>query len=161
MTNTIRNSVFINRPVNDVFDFVTDPTTTPQWQANLVRSEVLTAGPMRLGTRVLEVRRIGKSEMQAEWEVTAYEPPTRRGYVYPAGFGPIRQQGISTFEPAEGGTQLSFTAQIEASFPFNLLLPLLARVMQQQNDKSFAILKRVLETHPASSMKNIVQGISR
>ena len=161
MTPIIRNRVIIHRPVNDVFAFVTDPTTTPQWQANLVRSEVLTPGPMRAGTRVLEVRRLGNAERQAEWEITDYEPPTRRGYVYPAGFGPIRQQGVSTFEPTEGGTLLSFTAFIEAPFPFNLLLPLLARLMQRQNDKSFATLKRVLETHPTSAVSDVLQETSR
>ena len=154
MTQTIRNSIVINRPVDEVFAFVTDPATTPQWQANLVRSEILTPGPMRAGTQVLEVRRLGKSESQAVWEVTAYEPPARRGYVYPKGFGPIRQSGVTTFEPVEGGTLLRFTAHIEARFPLNLLLPLLAQLMRRQNDKSFAILKQLLETPATTSVKS-------
>jgi len=157
MTQTIQNSVFINRPVEEVFAFVTDPATTPQWQSNLVRSEVITPGHMRTGTRVLEVRRLGKSESQAEWEVTEYEPPVKRGYVYPKGFGPIKQRGVTSFEAHNGGTFLRFTAWIEANFPFNLLLPLLARLMSRQNDRSFVALKQLLESSKAAPTVDAVQ----
>src|SRR5438067_1729459 len=120
MVQTVQNSVFINRSVDDVFTFVTDPTTTMLWQANLVRSEILTPGPMGTGTRVLEVRRLGNAERQADWEVTEYEPAVKRGYVYPKGFGPIKQKGVTIFEPNNGGTLLRFTAWVQANFPLNL-----------------------------------------
>ena len=151
MTRTIENTVIINRPIDEVFAFVTDPATTPQWQANLVRSEILSDGLMGVGTRIKETRRLGKSENQAIWEITEYEVPTRRNYVYPQGFGPVRQRGGTTFELVEGGTRLHFTAFIDAAFPFNLLLPFLARVMRAQNDKSFAVLKQVLEAEKDQS----------
>ncbi len=145
MAQVVQNNVFIKRSVEDVFAFVTDPTTTSQWQTNLVRSEVVTPGPMRTGTRVLETRRLGKSERQATWEVTEYEPPLKRGYAYPQGFGPLKQKGVTIFEPKDGGTLLHFTAWVEASFPLNLLLPFLTRLMRRQNDRSFAVLKQLLE----------------
>ena len=156
MVQIVQNSVFINRPLDDVFAFVTDPATTSQWQTNLVRSEILTPGPMRTGTRVLEVRRLGNSERQAEWEVTAYEPSLKREYVYPKGFGLIRQKGVTTFEPKNGGTLLRFTAWVEASFPLNLLLPLLVLFMRRQNDKSFALLKQLLESGNGLQARPIV-----
>jgi uncharacterized protein YndB with AHSA1/START domain len=145
MAQTVQNSVFIERSVDDVFAFVTDPATTPQWQANLVRSEIVTPGPMGAGMQVLEVRRLGKSEQQALWEVTEYEPPLKRAYAYPKGFGPIKQKGVTIFEAKDGGTLLHFTAWVKASFPLSLLLPFLTRLMRRQNDRSFAALKQVLE----------------
>lgn len=156
MAQTIYNSVVINRPVNEVFAYVTDPTTTPQWQANLVRSEIQTPGPMRVGGQILEVRRLGKAESRAIWEVTEYEPPAKRSYTYTKGFGPIQQSGITAFEQVEEGTLLRFTARIEARFPLKLLLPFLARLMRRQNDKSFAVLKRLLETHATSTVQDAV-----
>ena len=161
MATTIRNSVIINRPVEEVFAFVTDPTTTPQWQSNLIRSELLTPGPMGVGTQVLEIRRLGKSESQAVWEVTEYDSPAKRGYVYPKGFGPVRQSGVTTFEPVEGGTLLNFMARVEARFPFNLFLPILAGLMRKQNDRSFAALKQLLETDAASPVKKAAQETTR
>jgi len=158
MVQTVQNSVFIKRSVDDVFAFVTDPATTPQWQANLVRSEVVTPGPMGTGTGVLEARRLGKSERQAAWEVTEYEPPLKRGYVYPKGFGPIKQKGVTIFEPKDGGTLLRFTARVEASFPLNLFLPFLSRLMRRQNDRSFAALKQLLEHGADLKAMAIIQG---
>lgn len=93
MTYTLRNSVIINRPVNDVFGFVTDPTTTPQWQANLVRSDILTPGPMRVGTRVLEVRRLGKSEKQAEWRSPRMSHQLGVGIPIPLASAPFDNRG--------------------------------------------------------------------
>jgi|SRR5215467_7087173 len=157
MAQTVQNSVFIYRPVEEVFAFVTDPATTPQWQANLVRSEILTPGPMGAGTRVLEVRSLGNTERQAEWEVTEYEPPLKRGYAYPKGFGPIKQKGVTLFELKDGGTLLRFTAWVEASFPLNLLLPFLVRLMRRQNDASFAKLKQLLESGMDSHANAVVE----
>ena len=67
-----------------------------------------------------------------------------------------RQSGITAFEQVEEGTLLRFTARIEARFPLKLLLPLLVRLMRRQNDKSFAVLKRLLETYATSSVQDAV-----
>lgn len=153
MAHIIRNSIVINRPLEEVFSFVVDPATTPQWQSNLVVSELVTPGSLREGSQIREVRQLGKSQREAIWEVTSYEPFKKRGYVYPTGFGPIRQRGESTFKAVEGGTLIEFTAWIEGRFPFNLLLPLLANIMRKQNDKSYAVLKRVLEQRQAAIIR--------
>jgi uncharacterized protein YndB with AHSA1/START domain len=141
----IQNSIDINRPVNEVFRFVTDPLTTHQWQKNIVQTEILTPTPQDVGTQVREVRRIGSSESSAIWEVTAYDPPVLQAYRYPHGFGPFQQHGQTTFAAIPGGTRLHFIAVIAARFPLNLLLPFLAKVMQQQNQKNFLALKQALE----------------
>lgn len=161
MQPVIQNDVFINRPLEEVFTFVTDPTTTPLWQKNLVRSELLTPGPLRSGTRVLEVRRLGTAQRQAEWEVTAYEPSTRRGYVYLHSFGPIQQRGETCFEAQDGGTLLHFTAWLKVKFPLTLIAPLLVSLMRQQNDKSFFLLKQLLEADASTHASSSVQQQSR
>ncbi len=48
------------------------------------------------------------------------------------------------------GTLLRFTACIDTNFPLSLLLPLLARLMRQQNHKSFALALIGLFSQPAS-----------
>jgi uncharacterized protein YndB with AHSA1/START domain len=152
MPATVRNSIVIARPVDEVFAFVCDPATTPRWQANVVRSEIVSGTPMGVGTRVIEVRQVGRARRQAEWVVTEYEPPSRRAYTYPTGFGPIRQSGVSTFTPVPGGTRIGFTATIEARGPLTLLLPVLARAMRRSNDASYAALKRILEADESASV---------
>src|SRR5215469_18120274 len=38
-------SIHLNRPVDQVFGFLADPTMQPTWQSNLIEIEQLTAGP--------------------------------------------------------------------------------------------------------------------
>ncbi|HZS79434.1 MAG TPA: SRPBCC family protein [Ktedonobacteraceae bacterium] len=149
MAGTVQNSIVIERPIEEVFDFVTDPTTTSLWQPNLAQSEIITPGPMQVGTAIREVRRIGKAEKSAVWEVTEYEPPHKRAYVYTQSFGPITQSGITIFEATEKGTLVQFTAYVKTRFPLNLLMPLLVGLMRKQNEKNFALLKQLLESQAA------------
>jgi len=44
-------TVVIDRPIEEVFAFVTDQTNTPRWQAGLVELERTTPGPIGVGTK--------------------------------------------------------------------------------------------------------------
>jgi hypothetical protein len=52
-------SMHLNRPVEEVFAFLSDVSKQPSWQSDLIESEQLTGGPMCVGTHIREVRRIG------------------------------------------------------------------------------------------------------
>ena len=73
----IERSIVIERSIQDVFDFVHDPTKDPLWQTTLLESQPLDEGPLRAGSRVREVRRFLGIRLETSWEVTEYEPPTR------------------------------------------------------------------------------------
>ena len=44
-------SVVIARPAEDVFRVLTDPTLAPRWAANAIKGELLTDGPVGIGSR--------------------------------------------------------------------------------------------------------------
>lgn len=145
MAYIVRNSVVIDRPIEAVFAFVTDPTTSSQWQENLISSEVLTPGPMSVGTRIKEIRQVRKAEKQVVWEITTYEPPIKRNYIYIDKSGPFQQTGGLLFTFVKDKTLLQSTTTIETRFPFTLFLPILRHRLHAQNEKDFARLKQVLE----------------
>ena len=68
-------SVAIARPVEDVFRVLTDPTLTPRWAANAIKGELLTPGPVRVGSRRRAVVKgpLGRT-MESVMEVTEFEP---------------------------------------------------------------------------------------
>src|SRR5215475_715475 len=70
-------SIHLNRPVDQVFAFLADPAKQPMWQSNLIAIEQLTEGPMRVGTRIREVRRLGQRPTEYQAEVIALEPDKR------------------------------------------------------------------------------------
>lgn len=145
MLSIIRNRIIINRPIEAVFAFVTDPTITSQWRTNLLSSEVLTPGPMKVGTRVKETWQVGKARKQATWEITTYEPPIQRNCRYIDKFGPFRRTGSLLFTFVQDKTLLQSITTIETYFPFTLLLPIFRHNLYTRNKRDFARLKQVLE----------------
>jgi len=63
----IEGSVVICRPIEDVFAVVADPTLEPRYNAIMTRSEKVTPGPVRVGTRFRDVTKgFGGGEMTVE-----------------------------------------------------------------------------------------------
>ncbi|MDX6414356.1 MAG: hypothetical protein QOG06_1971 [Gaiellaceae bacterium] len=70
----IERSIVIDRPVEEVWEFVHETADNILWQTTLAESEQLTEGPMDVGTRVREVRRFLGLRIESTWEMTEYEP---------------------------------------------------------------------------------------
>ena len=67
-------SVVIARPVADVFRVLTDPTLAPRWAANAIKGELLTGGPVGVGSRRRAVvKGVFGRTMESVMEVTAFE----------------------------------------------------------------------------------------
>jgi len=70
-------TIHLNRPVDQVFAFVVDMHNLHTWQSNLIESEQLTDGPLRVGTHIREVRRLGRRPSEIRAEITDFEPNQR------------------------------------------------------------------------------------
>ena len=71
---TARMSVSIARPVEEVFRVLTDPTLAPRWAANAIEGQLLTDGPVGIGSRRRAVVKgvLGRT-MESVMEVTEFE----------------------------------------------------------------------------------------
>jgi uncharacterized protein YndB with AHSA1/START domain len=142
----------IQRPIEDVFAFVTDARNNPQWQSRsgLQRSQQLPDGPVGVGTRIVEVWKFMGIESQSTSEVTEYEPDktyTRRAI---SGSSPIKE-GTFTFEPVADGARLTAIIQVQAGGLFAIAEPLLASNLKRGFGETFAMLKAALEGQGATS----------
>src|SRR5689334_21006017 len=98
-------TIHLNRPVEQVFAFLMDINQQPTWQSNLIKSEQLTQGPLGLGSRFREVRRMGKRESEIQGEITAFEPNKR----FETKTMTKPQAMVSySFAPEQGGTRLNY-----------------------------------------------------
>lgn len=122
----IVSTIDINRPQDEVFAYVTDPSTMPEWQQGAVSGHM--DGPTtHVGSKCTTIRKIGGSEREVTTEITEYDPPRRwadRGIE-----GPIRAIVNVTVEPLEDSAQSRVT--IELDFTGHgigkLLVPLVVR----------------------------------
>jgi uncharacterized protein YndB with AHSA1/START domain len=138
----------IERPVADVFGYVSDPRKLATWQTNTVSAVQEGDGPLRLGTRLREVHRgPGGKELESVVEVSEYEPD--RTFALRVVEGTPVHLRID-FEPADGGTRMGFRAYGQLSGAMRVAQPLLQRVLKRQFTGHCATLKQRLENGSAA-----------
>lgn len=139
----ITNSITINRPVADVFDYVTDLSNEPAWHTDLLEARRTSDGPAGIGTRYQVRFKPFMGYSEGTEEVIGFEP--KRLQVVRGEVGPMRPTVTYLVEPSDGGTQFSRRLQLEASGLMGLLLPLMRVMIVRSNAGFVANLKRVLE----------------
>jgi hypothetical protein len=138
----------IERPVADVFGYVSDPGKLATWQTNTVSAVPEGDGPFGLGTRLREVHRApGGKQLESVVEVSEYEPDRTFALRVVEGT-PVHLR--ITFEPAGRGTLMRFRAHGQLTGAMRLAQPLVQRVLRRQFTDQCATLKRVLEDAPAA-----------
>ena len=122
----ITASAEIARPAEDVFAYVTDPSTMSEWQQGVVSGH-MDGATTRVGSRCTTVRKIGGREREVTTEITECDPPHRwadRGID-----GPIRAIVRVTVDPLADGSRSR--VKIEVDFTGHgigkLLVPLIVR----------------------------------
>ncbi len=133
----------IERPVADVFGYVTDPETLATWQTNTVSAVQEGDGPLGLGTRLREVHRAGRKDLESLVEVSEYEPD--RAFALHVIEGALPVDVRIAFEPTERGTLMRFGAHGQPTGALRLAEPLLRRTLKRQFAGHCATLKQVLE----------------
>ena len=98
-------TVTINRPVDEVFRFVSDGRNAKHWRAGVLDVELVSGSG--LGARYSQgVRGPGGRRIAADYEITEYVPDEKIAFAATA--GPVRPTGSFTFERMGTGTILTF-----------------------------------------------------
>ncbi len=139
----IEMSVVINRPLEEVFAFVSDIEKMEQWVGELQESKNISAGPLGVGTTFTHVVGFLGRRFEQNHKVTEYE--RNRKLRFGATSGPIRSEIDITFESIEGGTKVTFGGGGEVGGLFKLAEPLLQRMFKRQWQNNIANLKDLLE----------------
>ena len=98
VTNTSR--VMLKAQPVEVFAYVSDLTRHPEWSGSPLKVEALTPDPVGVGSQYRSIG--GKGNRLNELRVTAYEPPTRFGFVAKDQMGDVTHE--FTFNAQDGGT---------------------------------------------------------
>jgi uncharacterized membrane protein len=144
ITMRVEESIEINRPLEEVFDYVSDVGNVPQWMAHTLEVGKDKAAPPQQGdTFTIVIKSVGR-RFQTPYERTSYEP--NRSYTDRALGGPVpNQRWDYTFQEVAGGTRLRRAVEAEVGGILKLLEPLQKRVVQRQLRKDLKTLKDLLE----------------
>jgi uncharacterized membrane protein len=139
----VEHSIVIDRPVPEVFAFVTDPVNNVKWQEGLVESRMASSTAMGVGAQVTDVRKFLGRDMESKLEVTVFEPNKR--FAQKVISGPIPFEIIQTFDPSVNGTKLTVLTQGEPGGFFKLASGMVQKQLESQLQGDVERLKKLLE----------------
>jgi Polyketide cyclase / dehydrase and lipid transport len=139
----VSGNILIERPAEEVFDFVADQRNEPIYNPRMVQSEKITDGPIGVGTRFRATARSGRRAAEMLIEVTDFQRPIRLGSR--TTMSDVDVDGGLTFEPVAGGTRMNWSWEVTPRGPLRLLGPLVARLGRRQELMIWTGLKAQLE----------------
>lgn len=144
--------ILIERPVEDVFAFASDPHNEPRWHTDILQVRPGTASSSggdelpdswsHESTWITTVQFMGRKEYEVE--VTAFEP--NRRIEFTTRTGPVLPVANCLFVPSNGGTWITRHVEIPLRGVYRLMRPLMQRDAPRRQERFVQNLKRILES---------------
>ena len=130
----------VNRPVEEVFDFLADVRNEAAWNPRVVRIDKTSDGPIGAGTTF---HGLYKGIGPLRTELVEYERPGRLSF---RSRGPrMRITGTFVLSTAQGESSVGLNADLEPQGPFRFIAPLMAPLIKRQNAAAATRLRQALE----------------
>lgn len=145
---SVKASVVINRPQEDVFDFIVDVDRAPEWQGELVGVKNVSDRPLAPGEKMTVVLEFMGRHIENMMQVSSFKRPSRFSLTTLSGYLPVDLDFL--LEPAAGGTRVTYLGDWEmpSGFLFRLFRPakpIFDRMDRQQWQSNLEKLKVLLE----------------
>ena len=139
-------SVFINRPQQDVFDFLSEPANLPKWDVDFVSAEWMSSEAPGIGsTYRASGKRLG-SEKDGFFEIVHWDRPNRYGYKAKEHMFLFEQaEIIITLKPKSDGTEATCEYQFEIVSSLNFAEGFVAKMGKKRIESNLNTVKRLLE----------------
>lgn len=146
---TITQSVTVNRPVEEVWDFIGSFENTTRWSRGVLEAKQTSDGPLGVGSTLQTVVKAFGRRRTADYLVTAYEP--NHAFAFEVSSGPMTSRARYSVEPAGAGTRLTASGEAEATGLYKLLAPVLVRILERHSQDDLTNVKRILEAPVAAT----------
>ena len=140
---TFETDVRINRPIGDVFSYVSDPLNFPRWNSAVQAVRKTSAGEDGTGSTYVMERELPTGRAINELEVVASKRPT--DFEIRATAGPTPFLYRYRFAADNDETVMQLNAEIELPGAAALLPQLARHAVKKGVDDNFATLKQILE----------------
>jgi carboxymethylenebutenolidase len=117
----VEGVIIINRPVEEVFDFVANERNEPRYNPRMRVVEQISEGPIGVGTRFrTELETMGRT-MPMVVEFTGFERPWRLGSMTRSSM--TETEGALTFESVPGGTRMCWSWDVRPQGAMRVMAP--------------------------------------
>lgn len=141
----ITKTILIQRPVEDVFAFVSNYENDPRWRSGVVEMQQTPRSTSQVGTTTSEKLRFVGMSFSTDAEVVEYIPNKKIAFRSTAAMTPA--QGFREVLPS-GENRTLFTYYLEVKFGglFKLLAPVFVRDFEKRAENDLQTLKQLLES---------------
>lgn len=139
----VESSMQIDRPVEDVYAYVTKIENLPFWAGPVTEAKQTSDGPLGVGTTQVQLAQLLGRQVETTQEVTEYE--LNKKFSTKSTSGPLPLDIHYTFESLGGGTKILVEANLDAGGFFKLAEPLVGRILNRQTASDVQTLKEILE----------------
>jgi len=136
-------SIFIQRPVEDVFNFVTDFRNDKAWWKLVSHTEMVTPGDFGVGSEFVQSAKVLFITIHGRLRVLEWDPPN--WIRYRSESKQLSYNLLYTFKAVDGGTQFTQDAQLEIKGVLRIFRPFTIWFIRWAQQRYFPILKQVLE----------------
>lgn len=105
--STLTVNLQVNAPIEKVFEVFTELDKAEERIPGITKLELLTEGPVGVGTRWRETRVMFKKEAAEEMWITGFHPPSR--YMVEANSHGMLYETLFEFDASGSGTQVTWT----------------------------------------------------
>ncbi len=145
---TKETSINIDRPIEQVFAVLVDSKNQPKWDTGLLEARLVPDGPVRVGTRITELRKFMGRTAENTGEVIEFEPNAR--ITRKTVDGPLTVVGTITFGATTEGTKVSWRWDLQSKGLFTLVGSMIGNAMNKGAQNCLRSLKQLLERPVAS-----------
>jgi ligand-binding SRPBCC domain-containing protein len=149
----LQEKIVIDRPIEDVFNFVANGENLSTWNSAVFKVEKISAGPVTVGTQFWMMRNLPLGWAENTFEVIAYEPYTKFSIKVISGPTPFVYHYHLT--PVDDSTFLTLDAQVQVTGLGQIAKPVLAIGIKKGIKDNLRTLKRLLETKESQPVYNL------
>ncbi len=142
-------SVDTQRPPEEMFAYLSDFSTTAEWDPGVVEAERLGELPIAEGTEFRLLARFLGRETPLIYRVVEYDKP--RAVTVRGESSSVVSLDRITFEAAGTGTRITYDAKLTLKGPLKLADPLLGLAFKGVGDRALAGLRKTLDGKGPSS----------
>jgi uncharacterized protein YndB with AHSA1/START domain len=135
--------VAIERPAEEVFAYLSDPTHFPAWNSAVRAVQLTSAGGGGVGAIYRMERDLPTGKVENDLQVVAVDPP--REFVIRTMSGPTPFHYRYRLSEEDGGTRVVLDAEVDLSGPAALVASLARRAVKKGVDDNLRTLKTLLE----------------
>ena len=139
-------SVFVNRPQQEVFDFLSDPANLSKWSSAFESAEWTSSDAPGIGSTYRVSAKLLGSKKEGLFEIVQWDRPNCYSYKMNQRAFPLeRMESVITLSPKNNGTQVTFESHFELVRILKFAEGFFANMGKKQDGSNFEIAKKILE----------------